>query len=223
VPDRYQAALVALAQASQTEIEALLSALGERTDRLATSALAARVHDAIPRLERDEATRVVEAILSLIGQERGRRLSRDAISQAIAHSPSLDISDTERASLVSRLARVLGLASLRTALKAHDLMTEHSHLFADVRIFSDVRPVFGDLANEPPVGSVIIETLKIEYFDESLDRRAFFVALDHLDLEALKEVVDRAVEKTKTLRKHVVEGGMPLWEYEDEISNANID
>lgn len=223
IPPRYRSAFVALAGASQGDVTRLAKALKGDKQRLATSALAKHVEESLPNVGGDQSKRIVEAILSLMVQERARGVSREDIAGAVVTSDSIALEEPARTRLESHLVELLGVETLKTALKAHDVMTEHSHVFSQARLFSDLRPVFGEAATEAPLGLVITETLKVEYFNEAMERAAFFVALDHLDLEHLKQVIERGIEKTKTLREHVVSNGMPLWEYETEVGDAEPD
>jgi hypothetical protein len=51
----------------------------------------------------------------------------------------------------------------------------------------------------PSTGAVITHTLDLEYH-KGAELKEFFVVLDSQDLLALKEVLDRAITKDKTLR-----------------------
>jgi hypothetical protein len=223
VPPRYRAALESLAPATPEQIEKLVELLNAQTQHLSTSTLADQVSEALPDTDPSTATRIIETLVSLIAQEESRGISRESLAVAVAHSDTLELPDDARERLAAHLRELMAIRSLRIALKAHDLMTEHQRVFSAARIFTDVRPVFGDDPRAPPVGSVIFETLKIEFFTESLSRAAFYVALDRLDLESLKEVVDRALEKTTALRKDMLSRGIPTWEYESELSDADSD
>ena len=63
----------------------------------------------------------------------------------------------------------------------------------------DLRPVFRTDLGERPPAFVVVHNLKVGY-RESGEYREFFVALDTLDVHALKEALDRALEKEKSLR-----------------------
>jgi hypothetical protein len=53
--------------------------------------------------------------------------------------------------------------------------------------------------DEEPYGAVIVHLLKLSYHEDG-DHKEFFVALDDADLKHLKEVIERAERKAKTLR-----------------------
>jgi hypothetical protein len=186
VPERFRSALKTLAEIDEDSFREIVARLSEDPRSLATSALAPRIADALPEHSSRRATQIVEAILSLMAQERGLGLARDDIAAAVSRAENLEVLDELRPRFAKRLIALLGVPTLRTALKAHDLMTEHAHVFARARLFTDIRPVFGDSGEEPPVAAVIIDTLKVEYFNERNEPDAFFVALDRLDHEQLK-------------------------------------
>jgi len=218
VPERFKSALRTLAEAEEDHVAALIDSLSREQQNLATSAVAPCIIEAMPHLTIDEATQIVEAILSLMAQERGLGLPRERIASTVAQADNLEVSDTIRPRFAQRLAALLNVPTLLTALKAHDLITEHANVYSRARLFTDIRPVFGDSSKRPPAAAVIVNTLKIEYFDEHAERAAFFVALDRLDLEQLQGVIGRALDKTAVLRNQVDGAEWSLWEYEVERS-----
>ena len=62
-----------------------------------------------------------------------------------------------------------------------------------------MRPVFSNDIAAPPRSAVITHTLKFSYH-EGVVHNDFFVILDGEDLEALRVVIERAQEKSATLR-----------------------
>ncbi len=99
-----------------------------------------------------------------------------------------------------RLARLLSFSgSLGVASKAHDVMTEHQHVFCDMRILTDARPVFNPDPKDQPAAVVIVHQLKIVYH-EGITRKEFYVAMDSDDIRTMKKMLDRATTKEESLR-----------------------
>jgi len=70
----------------------------------------------------------------------------------------------------------------------------------EVRILTDVRPVFEPSAPEAaPAGAVIVHTLKISYRGDN-SAKDFFVALDSEDVRQLTEQLERARSKAESLK-----------------------
>jgi hypothetical protein len=78
-----------------------------------------------------------------------------------------------------------------------NVLTAHERIFLTARIFSDIRPVFGD-SIESASAAVVVHNLKITVRRNEKEED-IFIALDNNDLRELKEVVDRAEKKTKAL------------------------
>jgi hypothetical protein len=97
-----------------------------------------------------------------------------------------------------RLAELLQLPVVAVSAKAFSLSVGDESPFSDVRILSDVRPIFsgseGDLELS---GSVVVHHLVIEVNSPSDD---LYCALSTADLLKLKRTVERALEKDKKLR-----------------------
>lgn len=218
VPPPYRRALEEIFQLDAEQVEDIASALSGYPDRITTPGLAERVREAHPDFDEAAAGRIVEALLSLIAQERYSSASTSEVAERVAHSEDLQLPEDGREEFARRLEHLMGAEVLRTALKAHDLITEHEHVFTSARLFTDVRPVFGDAADDDPVGSVVVAMLKIEHATEYGQRSSFFVALDHSDLRALKEVVDRGLQKIDTLVTWLKSNGVAYWEYEEEVA-----
>ena len=58
---------------------------------------------------------------------------------------------------------------------------------------------------------VVVHNLKIAYRTSS-EYREFFVALDTLDVQALRDILDRALEKEKSLRAIAEKSNLSLLE-----------
>jgi hypothetical protein len=86
-------------------------------------------------------------------------------------------------------------------------------VFHSARILTDIRPVFGRDADVPPIGAVIAHVLKIDYFSQG-DSGSLYVSLNNRDLELLRNLVDRAFTKLKTLRAVLESTGLPFDEAE---------
>jgi hypothetical protein len=98
------------------------------------------------------------------------------------------------------LARTFGIDKIRISARALGLFYDSPRHVHASRILTDARPVFpGDPAGEP-TGFVIVHTLRLDYHENN-QYKDWFVSLDITDLEQLKVVVDRAIEKQKSLKK----------------------
>jgi len=199
------------------EVAAIEEAFSQVPERLGASALAECLRSGVSDLDQQSSIGIVEALLSLIAQER-HWPDRDELARLVASSQDLELTDEERASFASRLGRLMRIVPLRIALKAHDMRTEHEHVYTGARLFTDIRPVFGDSASEPPAGAVVVAMLKLEFVSDDSREKSFYVALDPDDLRELKGIADRGLEKVQTLTRLLSRSELPYWEYEEEVS-----
>ena len=81
---------------------------------------------------------------------------------------------------------------------------------------TDLRPVFDDNLTLPPGGAVIIETLQIQTWSRDGGSQLLFVSMDEFDLRALQSIVQRALDKTDTLKAFIAEKGLSYFELEKE-------
>lgn len=115
-----------------------------------------------------------------------------ADAQSKTYVPAESIED-----LSSRLRELLDAPTIVVASKAYALVVADAAPFSDVRIVSDVRPIFtGKDERLEFSGSVIVHHLHVEV-SVGDDQHS---ALTTPDLLKLKRVVERALEKDRKLR-----------------------
>jgi hypothetical protein len=199
VPARHIGALKYIASAEDDAFDQLLSALA---DEPASSR--AEVEDQVKGLlPNDDDVPGYRPLVGAIMALCVLRGSEDASEFAaeIAQGEELEFEDTERAIFEPRLARVLGLEPLTNLAKAANLISESDKLYGEGRIITDIRPVFPPTdPSRRPSGALILHTLKIDYYKDEEFASGYFV-LDDVDLQMLRKAVDRALEKSKSLRE----------------------
>ena len=164
IPPAHRDALAALRSISEEHFELLLNNLAGVSPFAGASGLtdyACKTEGLTP----DESQAVVLALLSLYAQLKFHGWTSEDLAVGVAHSGDLPESDADPSKLAHRLQTLLDLESVVTTGRALDLLTEHEHLIHS-HALTDIRPVFGDDPKEPPSGALIIEALKVEYFDE---------------------------------------------------------
>jgi len=105
--------------------------------------------------------------------------------------------------LVKRISELFELSgALRCTLKGVNLVRETEHLYKDSRVLSDIRPVFVNSKAELNGNhAVLLHRLKLEYEDAD-NFRDIFLTLTRKQLEELKTVVERAIDKDAQIREH---------------------
>jgi hypothetical protein len=214
IPPRYLPGLRAIAELSDEVIKDLQTALVDVPHSLTTERLAEHVAKAVPHIS-DRALETTEALLSLIALLPEDGGGASDLAKDVAHSEDLELADGERNPFAERLLRLLNLECLSLAARAYDIVTEYERVFHDARILTDMRPVFGPDTSQGPKAALLISTLKIDFHppDGSLD--SHFFALDYADLLRLRDTVERALSKHKSLRAMIKQTGIPYWEYRE--------
>jgi hypothetical protein len=124
--------------------------------------------------------------------------------------------------LVAQLTQVFSAEqSLGLVVKAIEVLSESERMFADARVLTDLRPVFGPALDAGPQASVVIHTLRIDCTGEP---NRFHVVLDAEDLRRLRDVLDRALEKEAALKKMGEDMKLPVLGYPrvEEADDATV-
>ena len=103
----------------------------------------------------------------------------------------------------SRLNRLIDIKNnLRTDFKAQNLRTDFEKILFDLKILTDVRPIFDISDSSKFSGGVVTHQLRINYNEDGENREIYF-SLDKNDLEKIGKVVDRAIKKETSIMKEL--------------------
>ena len=216
VPERYRPAFSMIVKLPDASFDELASAL-QRAPLFANSKeLAAWVAPEVKSIAAQDISRSIEALTSLYRVRLRLDASPEQIARDVVGSmrdeddPALQVADENRASVTDRLSKLLGLESLNVIeTKAQELKSEYEHEFCDVRIFTDVRPVFRSNVADAPDTMLLVYVLKLGYHDAHEGRhREFYVSLDAGDLASLKEAIERAETKAKSIKSRFESAGL---------------
>ncbi len=213
IPEEYRDGLAKLLELPDESFRELLVAIQEERPTLHYADFSARVARKISGIKPNEVQDVIETLVSLYGVRTRWGLEIPELAQIVTQATEWDweseFSGEERDSFEGRLVLLLGIDSLDATSKALDVLLEHEHTLHDVRIMTDVRPVFGQNADEPPIGTMVVHMLKISYHDESEEVKEFYVALDAGDTRALSAELERADQKAESLKRMLGPTGVP--------------
>ncbi len=208
IPPRFRPALIQLAEKNDESIDELCSLLESNPDILTSRQIALEHANKLVKFGADEGFAVVEALIPLMFTKATYAPSTAELVRDITKSlKSGDKGEPKLPSLsVSRfqviLTRILDLSSIALKAKALSLAADCQRLFTDAKIISDMRPVFGRSVTEPPLGVVVLHSLRID-FSEDGSEREFFVHMDSKDLQELQACVTRALDKDASIRRLV--------------------
>ena len=198
IPGQYVPVIVKIAALPDAAVDELAAALATSPVIGHADRMIAHVAGRVQTIPIDDIPRAIEAILALYRVREFMEVGADEFLLDLVDSiPGIDSEDAVRARGI--FARLLGIESLRAFSKGLKLQREGERLYCEAKIFTDVRPVFSNDIAAPPRSAVITHTLKFSYH-EGVVHNDFFVMLDGEDLEALRVVIERAQEKSATLR-----------------------
>lgn len=220
VPSQFRRALIVLSEKTDDAINELCKLLEKNPDILTSREVAYQHASKLTKFDED-AYPVIEAIVPLMYAKASASKSTAEIVKDI--TISLTRGDKKASKLPSsavpkfqkNLSRILDLSGLALKAKALALATDCQRLFTDVKILSDVRPVFGEEISKLPLGAVILHRLRLSYAEDS-DERDLYVTLDSSDLLQLQKCIVRALEKDEALHKYA--GQMKLQLFETSIN-----
>jgi hypothetical protein len=107
------------------------------------------------------------------------------------------------------LDEALSADSVQVSTMALRMMLDQDKVLRSAELTSDVRPISLGDGTVPPTASVLFHTLKISY-RENDENKSHYFALDLLDLKSLKESVDNALQRHKTLKTTFKRAGIQI-------------
>lgn len=211
--DSQRDALTEMGRMDGQQAEQLVGAFDQLGAYLTIDGLVAAAQEAAPSLQ--SADDLIVTLLGLTTETRQLESSQvgQLVRDALEREPlpiSVDISR-----VVDVVRRLTATRALRTSANAHEVLAQHDRNFQAARIFTDLRPLFDTDPSEPPSGAVIVEMLQLETWSGDGRSETVRVAMDRADLLSLREVIDRAITKTDSLRRLMEEAGITSFELGD--------
>jgi hypothetical protein len=204
IPERYKPGFIVLAGLSASSYQEFLTAVKSAPNTFATTReLDVWISSEVKGIPPGDIAKLIESVISI-----HRLLSRfPAGAQKLAAEVTEAAADgidnfrvADGVDFAGRLAELLAADSFNIlSLKAKELQLQAERLFCEARVLTDVRPVFGEKAGDPPTAMVVIHTLKI-VFHEALTHKEFYLALDAEDIASLKKTLERAEDKARSLK-----------------------
>jgi len=143
-----------------------------------------------------------EAVLELhrVREYYDEKVPEFATGIAIALQTDIGFDAAEVPAFEKRLAKLLAITPLAIAAKTQSLGAEYERRFCTARILTDARPVYIESPSSLPEAMMITHTLRITFHDDTGAMREVYVTMDDDDLITLRDLVERAEEKTKSLQ-----------------------
>lgn len=216
IPERYAPGLVALRQLPEDKMREFLSALSVVTPSLNPNTIVSNISSSAKSIPPSELEQMTFAVVSLYAALDYSDLEAgpfvEEICRAMAESNRKDLNfegDSDRNRFKDRLQNLLAIDSFSIASKALSLRREYDHIFCSGRILTDARPVYGPDVSVAPRAAIIVHTLRLAYHKTD-DLEEFYLSFDDEDLKELKDLLDRAERKSKSLGAALVATGIDV-------------
>jgi hypothetical protein len=209
VPAPYVDAFTSLARLDPAEADRLTAALQAAQPTIQIDDLTDSVYrDLGDPWSRDDLLAVLGATTSLSSVRRANGWTAAEVGARIASAPNLELTEQERETLQGRVEEVVSVASVALLGKAVDLATEHDKVYIASQSVTDLRPLFGDDPELRPSAALLSHTLKLEYIHDDGRVGNIYVVLDDEDVLTLREDLDRALAKSRSMRSILEDSGM---------------
>lgn len=214
IPDQHVGGLVAIRSLQGAAIDELLAALASVAPSVRIKPIITATSSATS-IPQQTARQIVATLTSLIAVADYSEMSTDNLAEDVCRA----MEESERTELRlgpdreifrERLARLLNVNALYLAARAQALSNEYEHIFCSGRILTDARPVYGHDVSEAPTATLIFHTLRLAYHGAENRLDEIYITMDNSDLAELKNLLDRAETKAKSLEKSLTAAGMRI-------------
>jgi len=202
IPERFHQGFKYFFDLTDKKQDALIKTINDLQMGLSPSKITEEISQKL-KLDKSRTEEIVDVLFSLIRAKESfdddLELFVDRIVDALEGAKIVKAKPKKK--LSDLLFKFLNLrGSFYFTFKGIDLSTERQKILSESKIFTDIRPIFGDSKDYNINCSLIIHNLKIEYFEDAKQKNIFF-ALDSKDLKDLKDIIIRAQEKEKAIEK----------------------
>lgn len=217
IPERHRAGVAALAALPEGTFVDFLNVVKKGLSADTATELTARLEKGVPSLRGTNLLGMLVAVESMQSIQKDAHVSPETFSTDICDaleedSPKL-AKNVKAEVLKRRIAKILKAKAIHlTSEKIKEIRSEVERSFCKARILTDVRTAFGESPEQAPSGMTILHNLQIRYHDDSGRHKEFYVALDGDELNDLKEVIERAEKKGKTLERMLAKANCRLFE-----------
>jgi hypothetical protein len=199
MPQRIAQGFQSLSKLSEDSFEQLISALEEMTPKLFPQQIISELLTKVD-IPVDDVSAIVSTVMTLNTHRVLDDVTNEEIADRVLESAAeAKISVADREAFRKKLLRVFELETLFISAKALGILQSSENLFRDARIVTDVRPVFGSDASAPPAAAVVVHMLDLSYQKDG-NVKHIYIAMDSMDIDTLRETLDRAETKTESLK-----------------------
>lgn len=220
VPPRAVPTLERAAKLTKKQRDLLLALFETDRPALSTGALERGVAEALGAdLGEELAEPLLGEVFALAAYADSHGIELSIVSVALAEATELDLTTTQRANLHLLVESMLSSRAVSQLGKAIGMAQEHERLLHTARIFTEVRPVFDDVDDEPS-GALITQRLRLDYFKDG-KIEAIEIALTGDDIDMLREMLDRADKKAVSMIRTLNSASIDVFDLEESGSEES--
>jgi hypothetical protein len=212
IPDRYKNGVVKLAKLSEDSFSQMISAFEGIGPKLFPDDLSTEAISKTKGISSEDLSEIIVAVMSLVSLRVNDDSTTEDLANRIveaAHEANLAIkTEEESATFKKRLIKLFELDTVFISAKALGILQNNENVFCSAKILTDIRPVFGSDPTVAPSAAVIVHMLDLSYHKKTGDLEHLYIALDSLDIDTLREALDRAEMKAESLKPLIKNAGM---------------
>jgi hypothetical protein len=205
IPKEYEQGIVFIRSLSDSDVNRILDVFRDESLTLDPATIASLVRPILAQRSENEVENFVEALCSLYFLRAHAEVDIgkfiDDLIEAVSESENKQVQTTdpeELAHLRSTFKSLLTVQALSTQTKAQELQRDFANIFWDAKVITDIRPIWDGDVRRPPVGTVVTNTLKLEYHHAG-GHGELYVYIDKEDIDTLLSALKRAKNKTATI------------------------
>jgi len=212
IPENEQKFIIKISMFKESQFNEIISVLNELELCIDSDDILQNIISKIKSIPKEESHELIDTIRKLTYTFNKSDLSIEKFIDKISLSIKTlegELPKYDKEIFKKRIKKLLENDSLKTIIKSLDLLSEHENvLIGEPRIFSDIRPVFGINPSDPPIGFLIVHKLKIRYKGNNGINDIYF-SMDTRDIELLRNQLNRADEKVKSLSSVIDDTKIP--------------
>jgi hypothetical protein len=219
IPERYEPGLTTIAslETDQGRFAELASAISASKPISEFSDFAGAVLSQLKNWKRSDVYNVLRTLYSLSAYLADEEMSPNELASQVLEvmrasgKDKLAVPDGSKQQFLDMLSRLLGIDSIKLAAKAYGLRHDHQRWLCEVKVITDMRPVFADV-HQKPNRMIVGHTLRLGYHEDG-QHKEFYVALNSSDVAALKKALQRAEDKETSLRTLIVDSSLKEFDH----------
>jgi hypothetical protein len=216
IPERHKPALANLVGRSAAQVKAIAGAIARAKPTASLFDLTVQISDAETGLDFADLRSIVEMLASLYRVRKDLDATAQDMADALISLAQNRLDIKPKAAnwnaIREQLVRIFEAdKTLGLTAKASELYFDNERTLcaANCRVFTDIRPIFLGAVDSQPSGAIIQHSFKIAYHKDD-DLRHVYVSLDPDDIDYLRDLLDRASAKGKSIRRTMDKSGIPM-------------